>query len=143
MGAVHYLATLPRCWGDCRQGRLPCTSPDLCAGANAALADASAACRRQLRQEPELIGARMGMACAEATTSPAELGHYWPWGEHSRPGRLTAADFEAADRRRAPLRITPAIEHYRPKRGPSRLRLALRRAWRSVVVFLTAPRFEP
>lgn len=81
MGLVHYLADLPRCWGECHhgQGRAPCASPDLCAGASAAMADAAAQCRRQLRAEPELMGARMGMACAE-TTQPADIGpEIEPW----------------------------------------------------------------
>ena len=93
VGIVHYLADLPRCWGDCGQGRARCASPDLCAGANAAMTDAARECRRQLRAEPELMGARMGMACA-ATTQPADLAplRAWPWAEHSRPGKLTEAE---------------------------------------------------
>lgn len=76
---VHYLAEGPRCWGDCER-ESECASPDLCAGAAAAMADASAQCRRQLRAEPELMGARMGMACAETTTQPADIGpEIEPW----------------------------------------------------------------
>lgn len=74
MGIVHYLADLPRCWGDCSQGRARCTSPDLCAGATAAMADARAEFRAQMRVAGEVATARRGMACHEATTSPADLG---------------------------------------------------------------------
>lgn len=86
MSVVRYLADLPRCWGECHHGhgRVPCTSPDLCAGAAAAMADAEAA------------GARMGMACAETTTQPADLAplRTWPYAEHSRPGKLTEAELD-------------------------------------------------
>lgn len=113
VGLVHYLADLPRCWGECHhgQGRVPCTSPNLCAGANAAMADAARECRRQLRAEPELMGDRMGMACAETTTQPADLAplRTWPYAEHSRPGKLTEAELDRHIAERAERRPLPHL----------------------------------
>lgn len=132
VGLVHYLADLPRCWGECHhgQGRVPCTSPNLCAGANAAMADAARECRRQLRAEPELMGDRMGMACAETTTQPADLAplRTWPYAEHSRPGKLTEAEImrHNAEKNAPPLgalllRTGAVTWHRSGKPAPTRL----------------------
>ncbi len=142
MGALHYLATLPRCYGAaCGQWRAPCDA--LCLRARAAMAEASTECREQLRVAGEVDKARRGMACAEATTSPADLGpavQPWHYGgapriPRARPLRLNAGslDRHAGAMRPAPtplpelLLAKGAMQHEPRKRLPGRIRMALRR----------------
>lgn len=134
----------PQCLGLCGQGRYDCEMPEQCTGA--LLLRYRNECRAQLAAEPELMGARMGMATY--ATEPGDLApvRMWPWAEHSRPGKLTERDLDAhiAAKSTAPRiprsRAMPSLMAAAPRSHPSRLRLALRRGWRAVVRFFLAPR---
>lgn len=134
MGCISYI---------CRQGRMPCPHPDACA----AMHPHRAECRRQLRAEPELLRSR----AADTTPAQAEGARMcgsWPYlGMPTTPGGLTEAELDRhiAERSPAPrmpraARVMPAIVACTVTPPPSRLRLALRRAWRAVVRFVFAPR---
>ena len=83
----------PQCLGLCGQGRYDCEMPEQCTGA--LLLRYRNECRAQLAAEPELMGARMGMATY--ATEPGDLApvRMWPWAEHSRTGKLTEAELDA------------------------------------------------
>jgi len=67
--------------------------------------------RRAMTHEEAARNAGMGMACHEATTSPADLTplRAWPYAEHSRPGRLTEAELDRHNAERAERRPLPEL----------------------------------
>jgi hypothetical protein len=132
MGVVHYLTGLPGCVGNCHQGDMPCESPELCGGD--LVRRHTANCRADLDEIRAVRMAGAGMACAEATTSPADLSplRTWPWGEHSRPGKLTEAELErAAEAKAISRRPLPALLLAKGAmtHEPPTWRERLRRAW--------------